>query len=279
LWCPPQISYDNFLRELDKMEENKIIAQKFSFYFLPNQENLIAQRQAKTKYIDKKFKILYRAVKIMRFVPFLEAVFVCNNLSFETATADSDIDVFITARDGRIWIVRFFTTILLSLFRLRRTKKQIKNKICLSFYISDKYLNLRDIQISSRPDVYLIYWLSQLTAIYDNKNITEKLSRANSWIKEYLNHDLADVLGQNLTVVDNKFSKIFKSFFEHAWSGKYGDLVENQLREIQKVKMKLNASSKQNEGGTEVVVNDQMLKFHENDRRHFYQKKWLEMIN
>lgn len=279
LWRAPKISYDIFLEELDKLVEDKVIEQFFSFYFLPGGIELVEKRRAKTKHIDKKLKILNKAVKKMRFVPFLEAVFVCNNLSFETAKEDSDIDVFIVARDGRIWIVRFFVTILLSLFRLRRTKNKIKNRVCLSFYCSDKYLNLRSIQIDQRPDIYLVYWLSQLVSIYDVNNIQEKLKRANVWLVEYLANNSEDFFSENLVVRNNVFSKIVKSFFENAWRGRYGDLVEKQLKEIQKVKMKMNSYSKQTEGDTKVVVNDQMLKFHENDRRQYYQDLWQKKIS
>jgi hypothetical protein len=273
LWMSPNLSYQNFLEELKKIVSEKVVEEKDGFYFLPSKNELIGKRLEKKKWIDKKNKILKRAVKKMRYVPFLKAVFVCNNLSFKTASENSDIDVFIVAREGRIWIVRFFTTIFLNIFFLRRHGNKIKDRICLSFYCSDKYLNLRDIQISNRPDIYLIYWLSQLTLIYDVDDVVVKLERANNWIKEYVSNSLIENSDKDLLVEGNKFSKSFKGFFEKAWKSSYGDLVEKQLSEMQKVKMKMNLYSKQNENNANVIINDKMLKFHENDRRVYYQKK------
>jgi len=278
LWRSPKISYEDFVREIDNLVNKKVIGKEQDFYFLYNKNGLVEKRLEKEKFVDNKLSILKKAVKKMRYVPFLEAVFLCNNLSFKTAKENSDIDVFIIAKDGRIWIVRFFTTVILSLFGLRRTKKKIKDKICLSFYCSSKYLNLRTIQINDKPDVYLIYWLSQLVPIYDVDNVQEKIKKGNSWIKDYLNNvDNYELFDKFFNIQDDKFSRIFKSFFQNAWKGKYGDLVEKQLCEMQKTKMKMNAYSKQAENDTEVIINDKMLKFHENDRREYYKKKWNEL--
>ena len=276
LWMSPNLTYQNFLEELKKLVSEKAIEEKDGFYFLFGKSELVEKRLEKKEWIDKKNKILKRAVKKMRYVPFLKAVFVCNNLSFKTASEDSDIDVFIVAREGRIWIVRFFTTLFLSIFFLRRHGSKIKDRICLSFYCSDKYLNLRSIQISNRPDIYLVYWLAQLIPVYDIDYTSVKMERANNWIKEYVGSSLLENDGKELKVEGSKFSKSFKSFFESAWKGGYGDLVEKQLREMQKTKMKMNKYTKQGEGSAGVIINDQMLKFHENDRREYYRKKWYE---
>jgi hypothetical protein len=48
---------------------------------------------------------------------------------------------------------------------------------------------------------------------------------------------------------------------------------------MQLAKMKMNLHSLQNEADTRVVISDEMLKFHENDRREEYRDKWLEKCN
>ena len=41
-------------------------------------------------------------------VPFIKMVAVCNTLGYDNAAKDSDIDLFIIAKRGRLFIVRFY---------------------------------------------------------------------------------------------------------------------------------------------------------------------------
>ena len=245
-------------------------------YYLEGRNEVVQIRKERQQYLGKKLKIAERAVKKLRFVPFLRAVFLCNNIAFGTADKDSDIDVFIIVRDGRVWIARFFATLFLHIFFLRRHGNKIKDRICLSFYCSDKYLNLREIRIA-KPDVYLIYWIASLIPIYDPDNLEEKVQSANGWILEYVPNGFKRI--KQLEIIkNNKFSKLFKKTLEKMWQGGYGKLIEGQMKGAQIAKMKLNAYSVQDEKNNEVIINDKMLKFHENDRRLFYQNEWLKKV-
>ena len=279
LWCAPKISYIDFLDKVDEMVKNKKIEENFSFLFLNGFESLVELRRRRTVDFDKKMKIALSGARKLRLIPFVNAIFVCNNLSFGTADTKSDIDVFVVVKDGRIWISRILATLMLSFFSLRRTKYKITNRICLSFYISDKFLNLRSIRIKEQ-DIYLIYWLSALLPIYDPKNVRSKINSANIWAKEYLPNGFEEqyLLNDKYSVGDSKYLNFIKCAFEKMWSGSYGDLIENQARQIQKIKMNFNPKSLRDLNDNRVIVNDTMLKFHENDRREYYYKEWKERL-
>jgi len=66
-----------------------------------------------------------------------------------------------------------------------------------------------------------------------------------------------------------------KNFFEKIWQGGYGDLMEKQAKSLQETKFKLSSRNFENKD-KKVILNDKMLKFHENDRRKKYQQQWLE---
>jgi len=247
---------------------------KDGFYYLPGREENVATRQKAVKLQEKKIKIAKRGIKIISWVPFLRAVFVCNTLSGPGLTEDSDIDVFIIARKGRLWLVRILATLSLRLFGLRTIGKKTKDRICLSFFAADDSLNLSKIAIEN--DVYLMYWLAQLIPIYDPENLLASIQRANQWVKEYLPNAFAPYeLSKRWRVDSIGFSKFFKKLLEKMWCGGYGDLMEKQAREAQVARMKLNYMSKPGAG---VVMSDQMLKFHENDRRAEYREKWRKNI-
>ncbi len=267
-------SYVDFFNHLGQFEQLHQFEHKDGFYFLPGRQNIVDSRQLKVKLVEQKMKIAKRGIKKLAKVPFVRGVFVCNTLSIGVPDEDSDIDVFIVVHKGRIWLARFLATLSLSLFRLRRTKTKIKNKICLSFYVTDDNLNLEKIAI--KDDVYLIYWLNNLIPIYDPDKLHESVMRANQWVKKYLPNGLQGFeVSEKLKEKNKKISEFMKIFFEKMWSSSYGDLIEKQAKGIQQAKMKMNLRSTQNVGGTQVVITDSMMKFHENDRREEYRDEWL----
>lgn len=281
-----RMTYADFIRALDGSGSLHGVAERSSgFYFLPGREENVATRQRAVKWFEEKMKIAKRAIKKLRWVPFLRAVFVCNTLAGPGLEKGSDIDVFVVVRKGRLWLARLLATIVLSLFGLRRTKKIFKDRVCLSFYVTDDNLNLSKIALdedlsgaaSAKSDIYLMYWLAQLIPIYDPDNLHTSIQRANQWVKKYLpNAFVPYELSERLRVSDSVVSKFVKGLLERMWSGSYGDLMEKQAREAQKARMKMNYASVQNEPDTRVIVSEQMLKFHENDRRKEYRERWRE---
>jgi len=270
-----KIGYYDFLLELEEVVENGLIESKNGYYFFPGRLDLIKNRESKVNYLEKKMQIAKRGAKLIRFVPFVRAVFVCNTIASSTAGEDSDIDLFIVIEHGHIWLSRFLITMLLSIFRLRRTKKKINNRLCLSFYVTDKNLDLSRISIDGE-DIYLAYWLSNLTPVYDPQNLLKRIVKENTWAIEILRH-FGNVysVGQLWRVEKLNRMAGFVNFFEKVWSTEYGNLLEDQARSVQMSKMRKNKSV-QDEQDTRVVINDEMLKFHENDRRELYRQKWQE---
>lgn len=280
-WCWEEkiTNYISFLKNLNDLTEKNIIGHKNGYYFLPNRENNIYSRQKTTPIVEKKMKIAMKATKKINWVPFIEAVFVCNTVAGAGVKKESDIDVFIVIKKGRLWIARLLTTITLSLFGLKRTKKNIIDKICLSFYATDDALDLSKIKIDG-DDIYLVYWLDNLIPIYDPKHIQAKIKDENSWAKSFLPNSQVNYEAlPRWTVKDTGIPKYIKLFFEKSWEKSLGDMVETQAKGIQKTKMKLNLMSAQSKENTDVVITDSMLKFHENDRRDEYKQTWHSKVN
>jgi hypothetical protein len=246
---------------------------KNGFYFLAGRENIIKVRQSKIPTIDKKMKIAARAAKKMRWVPFVRAIFVANTVAAGTAKDSSDIDFFVIIKNDRLFLSRLLVTLLLTVFRLRRNKRCITDRVCLCFHVTDDALDLERIKLSD-PDIYLCYWIDQLVPLYDPDNLGQIIQKENAWVKEYLpNAFQAYSLLHRWRVDDTRVANVFKSFFERVWAGQYGNFLEAQAKGAQEAKMKTNFMSIQNEKNSKVIINDKMMKFHENDRREEY--KWL----
>lgn len=243
------------------------------FSFLPGRESVLERWQSAVRHIDRKLMIAGRACRILRWVPFVDAVFACNTVAIGNADDDSDIDVLVVVRDRRLWFTRLLVTAVLSIAGLRRHGKKIRDRVCLSFYLTPSAFELSEIAIP-QPDIYLAYWLRTLIPLFDPENIFYRLQTANRWVESLVPPTAAFCAAPRIRTDATRASLAWRSFWERAWSGAYGDMLERQAKTLQRARMNRNTESAERRGGTGVVVSDTMMKFHEHDRRKQYQDEW-----
>lgn len=276
LWEPPAVSYPDFLLSLPEIKMT--IVEKNGYYFLSSREELIETRRRRLLISENKLKIARRAARIVRSVPFLKAIFVCNTVGSEQATEDSDIDFFIVTEKNRIWIARLWVTFLLGLFRLRRVNNRIKNKICLSFYVTADGLNLANLRVVD-DDIHFAYWINQMLPLYDPENMYTKFLQANSWTKKYLPNIKYEKMSSYIfKISESKLGGVWKRAWEKMWTGPYGDLINGEAKKIQISKMKFSGKKIDRGEDKGVVISDQILKFHEKDTRLEYREAWLNKV-
>ncbi|MFH1030375.1 MAG: hypothetical protein V1770_03905 [bacterium] len=300
------ISLIEIRRAIEELKQKKIIEEKNGFYFLAysrrgekyaNAGNMAATRMERSRLAEKKYKKALRVIKILRCIPFVKMIGVCNSLSYNNACEESDIDIFIISSAGKIWTTRLIAAGILKILRLRPTETNSKDKICASFFISEGNLNLEKIQIippllkegtggislCDNPanvkrtnslryhiDIYLLYWIATLVPIYDKKETYAKFIAANRWIKNSLpNWEQYKNLERRIT--SNKILSLpfyLLTLF----------IPENLSKKIQMRIMPDHLKRMANKD-TQVITTDCMLKFHDKDRREVYYEEWQSMIN
>ena len=104
--------------------------------------DIVQQRLNRKKLADQKWKKAKKIFWIMQITPFMKMVLVSGSLAMGNSKNESDIDLIITAKKGRIWTVRTFVTLLTSVLGVRRYGDKTRNKICLDHYITDKSLKI-----------------------------------------------------------------------------------------------------------------------------------------
>jgi hypothetical protein len=280
LWQPPpSISYQEVLGALRCLIERGIIEECYGFFYTKGNSKFVEERRERVVFSEVLLTKAYRAIKLIRSAPFLRAVFVCNSIASETATAQSDIDFFIITHPKRIWTVRFLTNCILFCCGMRRYGKSIAQRICLSFYITEDALNISEQRIFS-DDVHFIYWLEQMLPVYDPKNMWLTFKNTNAWTKFFLPNFLDPL--KEAGFVPNfsqpKKSVVFKKVFERVLGGKLGDFSEMIVKKIQSIKMKSAAKNKPLHADRGVFISDSVIKLHEQDSRRWYREQWLEKI-
>ncbi len=264
----------------EKLKDFLISHQKIEtqngYFFLKGKNDNIRIRENREKTSVKLWKKVYRFIPLLQLVPFIQMVAVCNTLAMNNPTAASDIDLFIIANHGRLNLVRTLTTILFSVLGIRRHGNKIAGKFCLSFYMTDQDLNLEKIQQkidANLPDIYLAYWIISLQPIFDN-GIYKKILEENKWLNLFFQR-------QPKPRFEHLQKRGWLSFFgkiqELLLSGKMkkiGDFFEEKLSTSQQKRHQRNLQKLGPESS--VIINNNMLKFHNIDRREEFAKKFLK---
>jgi hypothetical protein len=258
------------------------------FYFLPGREGLIEKRREFFYLSERKFKIAQKAARILRFIPGVKMVAVCNNFYYRP---ESDIDFFIITAAKRLWVTRFLATIFLDLFNLRARGQKTADRICLSFYLSENNLNLEEVALKSLAhssvnsageetlwsgDPCLACWLAFMEPLYGYE-IYEKFWQANnlpaSWFKKIFPNAFLRCPPQIRLVCDNSLSKIIKKIGSVLFFGSLGDWLEKNSEKIQRFKLSARVKELAAQDNTNVVLDKRMLKFHEEDDRENFREK------
>lgn len=239
-----------------------VVENKNGFYFLAGREKNIVEKLSRYNFTGRKFKRAILVSKIFRFIPWVKMIAVGNLIGAHNMKDGGDIDFFIIAEKKRVWIARFFCAGMAEILKLRPKDGNSRDKICLSFYASESSMDLSGL-MHGKQDAYFIYWLAGLVPIYDVGGSYEKFIKANCGILSNL---------PNWNPAIHSRQRLVKPFL----SGFYHDLadlliggLEARFKKAQiellppKLKNLMNQDSR-------VVVNDEIIKLHANDRREEY---------
>lgn len=258
----------------------KGLEHKNGFYFLSGRSALIETRLSRYTATDRKFKRALRLMKIYKFIPWLKMAAIGNLIGAHNLREESDIDLLIVAQGKRLWLTRFFCVIIAKILGLRPSPSRNQDKICLSFFISDQQLDLSSLMLVNprcsatmalKSDIYFIHWLAGLTPIYDPAGIYEKFILANNWLRSYLPNWQGRII-LDRRKIDSRRLDFYREVADLFIGGLEPWFKKQQLKLLPKALQELKNLD------TRVVVDDQVIKLHANDRREKYGNKYLEKI-
>lgn len=277
LYCPHQ-SY-TLLQVKEVLEQSQFLQSHLvaveGFYAIRGREHTYLLRKQNNNWADRKLAKAARLARVYRFLPFIKMIAVCNSLAYSNARHDSDIDLFIVASRGKIWLARFWAVFWVRLFNLRPNEQKRRDTFCFSFFIDEAHLDISNVRLGQH-DIYLAYWVQQLLPIYDTGGLYAKLLVANSWYKKCLPNSYPNQFVNEVKA--NKFSQIFSRALAVLFDPPVlGKLLRPLYRRVQVSIIDRNMQAMVNID-TKIIVNDFMLKFHANDRRDFFYHRWRENI-
>lgn len=228
---------------------------------------------------QEKYKKAVRVIKFLRYAPGVKMIAVANSVSQNLAAPASDIDLFIVTRSGSVWTARFFCIMIVSLFGKRPLRPGVKgngmepakslrnkDKICLTFFLSEDNLDLEKYKIAAR-DVYLMRWIRAIKPLYSENAIDTEFYHQNGFAfqgKEEITR---------APFIPNYKRRIRQSFFLKPLVN-YFSIGEPFYKWLQLKIMPLPLKMGAFAWDSAVIVSDKILKFHTNDRRLEYNRTY-----
>jgi len=240
---------------LENEELRKYIESYNGFYFLKGRKELVEKRIKKNKVASLKLKKLRRIVWFLRFVPFARMIAVTGRLAMKNTGKNSDWDLFVLLKKGKIWTGRTLVTAFVHLIGKRRYGNKIKDRICLNYFITDESLK---INIKERPFEVNLFSASEYSFMIPlfGFRVFRKFQIRNPWIREFKpNFEISEVRNMKM-ISDNHFSKVLRKSGERLLGF---DFIENFLRNIEKNKIANNP--KTHLAGSVIEANDDCLVF------------------
>ncbi len=214
--------------------------------------------ERRDRFLDatRKYAKLKRAARYFALVPTVESVSAANTLAWWNTRPESDIDLYVTVRPGAIWTTRLLMVAPFALLGKRPGATEL-DPFCFSFFATTDAPPLSSFALPG-GDPYLDLWVRSLVPVYARTSPNPSLPAGR----------------QGLAGGETRFSPCqggVKRGYASRW-------FESIARKIQMRRLPMRIKRVMN-ADTCVVVTDQALKFHENDRREEYRDRWGRLVS
>lgn len=226
------------------------------------------------KYFDAREKIseieisfyerAYKYVDKIKWLPWLQMIWIWNSISMNSAKKTSDIDLFIVTSINSMWFVRIMITMIFGILWVRKTAKKHAWRFCLSFFTTRDWLNFSDWKIEN--DIYLYFWVLYFKPILDYNNTYDFFIKENEKWADF--KDYENIIIENKTFIKYKKNTRVKSNIFISWLDKIFKTIflPKTLRHYEKLWKPY-----------WIIIDDNMLKFHDWDIRKDIKRELVDI--
>ena len=251
-----EISFKEIVEELDSLVKLNILGEKNAFYSLAGREDLYALRIKKQKIADQKWKKFLKLTRFLSLAPYLRGVFASGSMALCNTDEESDFDVLVIAKSGRLYTCRLFLWLISSLLMARRKKheKVAPNKLCFNHYITDGDLFLNHKSLFN-AQAYI-----NLKPVMVRPELIDKFFSSNLWLNNYAYNFKVQSNFVRRTVSRPLIFIVPAKMAEFILNSSLGTWLEKFLRSHQQKIIKNNPATYEPNG--RIVFNKKELEFH-----------------
>lgn len=150
------------------------------FYHLAGRREIVLRRWQNYFFGIKRERRIRKFLPFLKHLPFVRGVAVGGSQSLGQQKEQSDIDLFIVAEAGFLWLVRVFVSAYFQVLGMRRHGRKIKNRFCLNHYAAEAK------RVDRERNLYKAMEYVRLRPAVYPQGVKEFLRSNEAWIKIYL---------------------------------------------------------------------------------------------
>lgn len=232
------------------------IMQENGFYFLKGRAGLSALRLEREKISAQKWRRCLNRAYWLQIVPWIRGMFVSGSLALGTTSSESDFDVLVLVKSGRLYLARLFLSGIASLIGARRTRYETvaPDKFCFNHYLTTSTLNIK------HESLYNAQTYAHLAPMAISPALTGRFFADNLWINKFVYNFTPHQQTIRRTVRPSGFLKGITQTVEFIGQGRIGDILESWSRRYQQKRIAANPATRA--PGGRVIYTDSELEFH-----------------
>lgn len=250
------IELGDISEELDHLVSSKIIGTRNGFYFLNGKEELYSLRMEKHKTAERKWKKFLKQVKCLSLAPYLRGVFASGSMAINNTTEESDFDVLVITKSGRLYTCRLFLWLISSLLgsRRKRDEKVSPNKLCFNHYLTDANMAL------THQSIFNAQTYVNLKPVMIEPPLIDEFFASNLWLNDYVYNFRIQKDFARRSVRPSAVLRFFARMAEFILDSFLGDIFEKIIKNFQQKRISSNPVTYEPRG--RVVFTERELEFH-----------------
>ncbi len=268
------VSFFDFNQALAELVQTKKIESRNGLFFLIERSNIIKIREERLKLAQLKWKKLKKLARWLALVPFLRLAAVTGSLTAYNTRPESDFDLLIVAKNGRLWLTRTLITGLCGLLRARRHDQFTKDRICLNCYLTQDGLEIKP--LAKPRDFHSAQEYGRLTPLLEiEKGLYQKFLQKSSWLHQYLNFYPWPNNQAAKKSEDGQGLSLIRKIAEWLLADTAGDWLEQKLGLWQARRIKRKSKD---EPADQIYISNQCLMFHPRSKSYQLMQKFQQRM-
>lgn len=238
------------------------IQSRWGYYFLSGKQAAVRRRLARHVLAQHKWPIAQRVARLLAHLPLITMIAGSGSLALDNTRPESDLDLLIIVRSGRIWTARLLAIIVTQLTGRRRKHwdRLAPDKICLNHYLAEEPLQIP----AAIRNLYTAVAYSRLVPMYDGQDVCQRFQQRNaSWMRHYIMFPVGPFLPHRYQVRLAPIRQWLKEVGENLLLEPAGNWLENLVGHWQR---RIIARHTDPARGSRVALSATELAFHPDSR-------------